>query len=138
MTDPASPQSERYQRGYQLRSETLGPQGEERKRMFDAFHPDLMRYPIEFVFGDILSRPGLDHKTREMITLTLAIGFGVERAIRSHTRDYLNHGGTKEELVELLLQIAAYAGFPRMIQGAYGVMEVFQERGLFQPPTPTV
>ena len=128
--------SERYERGYKLRYETLGEAGEERKRLLDAFHPDLMRYPIEFVFGDILLRPGLDHKTRELITLTLAIGNGIEREVHSHTRGFLNHGGTKEELVELLLQIAAYAGFPRMIAGAYGVMEVFEERGLFQPPKP--
>ena len=129
-------QSERYERGYKLRRETLGEAGEERKRLLDAFHPDLMRYPIEFAFGDVLSRPGLDHKTRELVTLTLAIGNGVEREVLSHTRGFLNHGGTKEELVELLLQIAVYAGFPRMIAGAYGVMEVFEERGLFQPPKP--
>jgi len=128
--------SERYERGYKLRKETLGEAGEERKRLLDAFHPDLMRYPIEVVFGDILQRPGLDQKTRELITLTLAIGNGVEREVLSHTRGFLNHGGTKEELVELLIQIAAYAGFPRMIAGAYGIMEVFEERGLFHPPKP--
>jgi 4-carboxymuconolactone decarboxylase len=112
----------------------MGEQGEERRRAFAAFHPDLMRYPIGFVWGDILQRPGIDTRTRELITLAIAIALGKQREIRSHTRGFLAHGGTKEELVELLLQIAAYAGFPSMIEGAYGVIEVFQEKGLFTPP----
>jgi 4-carboxymuconolactone decarboxylase len=132
----ATKQSAKYKRGDKLRRKTLGNAGEERKRLLEAFHPDLMRYPIEFAFGDVLSRPGLSHKTRELITLALAIGNGVEREVRSHTRGFLNHGGTKKELVELLIQIAVYAGFPRMIAGAYGIIEVFEERGLFHPPKP--
>jgi len=132
----ATKQSEKYKRGDKLRRKTLGNAGEERKRLLEAFHPDLMRYPIEFAFGDVLSRPGLNHKTRELITLALAIGNGVEREVRSHTRGFLNHGGTKKELVELLIQVAVYAGFPRMIAGAYGIIEVFEERGLFHPPKP--
>jgi 4-carboxymuconolactone decarboxylase len=128
--------SQKFIRGNNLRRKTLGEAGEERRRLLEAFHPDLMRYPIEFAFGDVLSRPGLDHKTRELITLALAIGGGVEREVKSHTRGFLNHGGTKKELVELLIQIAVYSGFPRMIAGTYGIIEVFEERGLFKPPKP--
>jgi 4-carboxymuconolactone decarboxylase len=126
--------SEAWQRGQELRYETLGDYGEQRKELFQAFHPELMRFPIEFVFGTILSRPGLDMKTREMITLVIAISTGKLREIRSHTRGFLNAGGTKEEIVEILLQIAPYAGFPTYIEGVYGVLEVFEERGLFTPP----
>jgi 4-carboxymuconolactone decarboxylase len=126
-----------FELGNALRAQTLGDHGEQRRQLLDAFHPDLMRYPIEFVFGDILRRPGLDSKTRELITLALAIGLGRTREIRSHTRGFLNHGGTKEEVVELLIQCAAYAGFPAMIEGAYGVIEVFIERGEFTPPPGT-
>jgi len=132
----AAKKSAQFVRGDRLRRRTLGEAGEERRRLLEAFHPDLMRYPIEFAFGDVLSRPGLDHKTRELITLAVAIAGGVEREVRSHTRGFLNHGGTKQELVELLIQLAVYAGFPRMIAGAYGVIEVFQERGLFRAPKP--
>jgi 4-carboxymuconolactone decarboxylase len=134
MAEPAEDSSEQFKRGHALRTATLGTAGEERRQLMAAFHPDLMRYPIEFVFGDILSRPGLDAKTRELVTLALAIGLGRNLEIRSHTRGFLNHGGTKEELVELLLQCAAYSGFPSMIEGAYGVIEVFIERGEFTPP----
>ena len=126
--------SDRYERGAGLRQATLGEAGEVRRRLFEAFHPDLMRYQMEFVFGEVLARPGLDQKTRELITLALAIGLGRDREIRSHTRGFLNHGGTKEELVELLLQVAVYAGFPAAVNGTYGVIEVFEERGLFEPP----
>ena len=126
--------SEAWQRGQKLRYEALGDYGEQRKELFQAFHPELMRFPIEFVFGTILSRPGLDMKTRELITLVISIATGKLREIRSHTRGYLNAGGTKEEIVEILLQIAPYAGFPTYIEGVYGVLEVFEERGLFTPP----
>jgi 4-carboxymuconolactone decarboxylase len=129
----ADTQDQKYDRGNKLRMETLGPAGQTRKELFDSFDEDLMRYSITFVFGDILSRPGLDAKTRELITLALAIGLGRAREIRSHTRGFLNNGGTKKELVELLLQVAAYAGFPAMVEGAYGVIEVFEERGLMPP-----
>ena len=106
--------SEKYRRGAELRKTTLGPAGEERRQLLSAFHPDLARYPIEFVFGDILSRPGLEQKTRELITLALAIGMGRTREIKSHTRGVLNHGGSKEEIVEVLLQCAAArSGFRR-------------------------
>jgi 4-carboxymuconolactone decarboxylase len=137
--DPSKPweQSEAWKAGHRLRTETLGEYGEERRRLFEAFHPELMRFPIEFVFGTILTRPGLDPKTRELITLTIAIATGKLREIRSHTRGFLNLGGTKEELVELLLQIAPYAGFPTFIEGCYGVIEVFEERGLFTRPGKT-
>lgn len=127
--------SEAWQRGQALRYETLGEYGEERKRLFQSFHPELMRFPIEFVFGTILSRPGLDMKTREMITLVIAISTGKLREIRSHTRGFLNAGGTKEEIVEILLQVAPYAGFPTYIEGVYGVLEVFEERGLWTRPS---
>jgi 4-carboxymuconolactone decarboxylase len=127
--------SDAWKRGQEIRYETLGEYGEERKRLFQSFHPELMRFPIEFVFGTILSRPGLDMKTREMITLVIAISTGKLREIRSHTRGFLNAGGTKEEVVEILLQIAPYAGFPTYIEGVYGVLEVFEERGLWTRPS---
>src|SRR6266508_6464958 len=111
--------SEKYERGGRLRRETLGEPGEARRRLFEAFMPDLVHYQMEFVFGDILSRPGLDQKTRELVTLALAIGLGREREIRSHARGFLNHGGTREELQELILQIAAYCGFPAAVAGTY-------------------
>lgn len=137
MADSERPweRSEAWQRGQDLRYATLGEYGEERKRLFESFHPELMRFPIEFVFGTILTRPGLDTKTRELITLTIAISTGKLREIRSHTRGFLNAGGTKEEIVELLLQIAPYAGFPTYIEGVYGVLEVFEERGLWTRPS---
>ena len=45
--------SERYKRGFKLRLKTLDDAGEDRRLLLEAFHPDLMRYPIEFAFGDI-------------------------------------------------------------------------------------
>jgi 4-carboxymuconolactone decarboxylase len=126
--------SEAYKRGAEIRRQSLGEHGEARRRLFEAFDPLLMKYQMEFVFGEVMCRPGLDMKTRELITLALAIGLGRDREIRSHTRGFLNHGGTKEELVELILQLQVYAGFPAAVNGVYGIMEVFEERGLWKRP----
>jgi 4-carboxymuconolactone decarboxylase len=123
-----------FERGNALRNSALGEPGVRRKALLDALSPDIMRYAIGFVWGDVLQRPGLDQKTRELITLAIAMGLGRSREVRNHTRGFLNHGGTREEVIELLIQVAAYAGFPTMIDAAYGVIDVLEELGQFQRP----
>lgn len=125
---------DKFKRGAELRYSALGDPGERRKELLDALSPDIMRYAITFVWGDVLQRPGLDQKTRELVTLTVAMALGRGREVKNHTRGFLNHGGTKEEVIELLLQIAAYAGFPTMIESTYSVIDALEELGLFDRP----
>ncbi|MGW1991464.1 carboxymuconolactone decarboxylase family protein [Embleya sp. NPDC001921] len=93
--------------------------------------PDLPRLAIEFAWGDIHSRPGLDAARRELVVLgaLIALGGG-EAQIGSHLDSALNAGLLPEELVEAVLQALPYAGFPRVFAAMDVACEVFERRGL--------
>ena len=91
--------------------------------------PDLARYVVEFVFGDIFSRPGLDLKSREIaaVAALTAVG-GAVLPLKSHISGALNVGWSREEVTECILQTAVYAGFPKAVNGVFAAREVFKER----------
>jgi 4-carboxymuconolactone decarboxylase len=121
--------SERYNRGLKKLKE-INKEGAERLiENLDPIAPDLARYVVEFPFGDIFSRPGLDVKTREMITVAALTALGnAEPQLRDHINSALNVGCTKEEIVEIIIQMAVYSGFPAAIRGINVAKSVFQER----------
>jgi 4-carboxymuconolactone decarboxylase len=90
--------------------------------------PELGRFIVEFAYGDIMSRPGLDLRTRELATLAMlgAIG-GCEPQLKVHIRGALNVGCTRTEIVETLLQLAVYAGFPRALNAMDCARQAFAE-----------
>lgn len=83
---------------------------------------------IEFAFGDIDSRPGLDLKSREIavVAALTALGTAVPQ-LKVHIHGALNVGCTREEVVEAFMQRAVYAGFPAAINGLFAAKEVFKE-----------
>lgn len=91
--------------------------------------PDLGRFVIEFAFGDVYARPGLDLVTRELITVAALAAMGsAEPQLKVHMHGFLNVGGTQEQMIEIVTQIAAYAGFPRAINAALAAKEVLAQR----------
>jgi 4-carboxymuconolactone decarboxylase len=89
----------------------------------------LGRYIIEFAFGDIYARPGLDLKLREIATVAALTALGnAQPQLKVHIHGALNVGCTREEVVEVILQMAVYAGFPAALNGVTAAKEVFQER----------
>ena len=89
----------------------------------------LGRYIIEYGFGDIYSRPGLDLKTREMVTVAMCTTLGtVAPQLGVHIHGLLNVGGTETEVVEIITQMAGYAGFPAALNGITVARNVFAER----------
>ena len=91
--------------------------------------PDLYRYIIGFAFGDVISRPGLDLKTREIVTVSALSAMGnAQPQLRVHLNAALNAGCSRAELVELIMQIAVYAGIPASLNALYLAKEVFAER----------
>lgn len=91
--------------------------------------PDMARYVAEFAYGEIYSRPGLDLKTRELITIASVTTLGgAETQLKSHIHGALNVGCTPREIIEVIIQMAVYAGFPKSLNGLYSADEVFQER----------
>jgi len=91
--------------------------------------PDFARYVIEFPFGDIYSRPGLDLKSREIAVVAALTALGnAAPQLKVHIHGALNVGCSRQEVVEIIMQMAVYAGFPAAVNGLFAAKEVFQER----------
>jgi 4-carboxymuconolactone decarboxylase len=104
-------------------------------RPLEPFLPDLSQMVVEHVFGDVLSRPGLDLKQREIAIVAALTALGsVRPALKFHIHGMLNVGCTPQEVVETILNAIVYAGFPAAQDGMTIAREVFKERNLdFQP-----
>ena len=89
--------------------------------------PDFGRYLIEFPFGDLYSRPGADLKTREIAAVAALAALGTAPSqLRAHIHGALHVGCLREEIVEVLMQTAIYAGFPAALNGLAVANEVFR------------
>jgi 4-carboxymuconolactone decarboxylase len=91
--------------------------------------PDLSEWIISFSYGDVLSRTKLDLKTRQLATVAALPAMGTaEPQLKVHINGALNVGCKKEEIIEVILQMAVYAGFPAAINGVYASQEVFKNK----------
>ena len=120
---------ERYARGLDKLREIDGAAGERVIAALADIAPEFARYLIEFPFGDIYSRPQLDLKSREIAVVAALTALGnATPQLKVHLHGALNVGCTREEIVEVLMQMAVYAGFPAALNGLFAAKEVFAER----------
>ena len=129
--------SQRFERGWAKLKEIDGEAGEKVIESLEDIAPDLGRYIIEYPFGDVYSRKELDLKSREIATVSAltAIGNAVPQ-LKVHINGALNVGCSRAEIVEIMIQMSVYAGFPAALNGIFAAKEVFQERdkkGLSDP-----
>jgi 4-carboxymuconolactone decarboxylase len=103
----------RYDDGMEVRREVLGPEHVDRATA-DAtdLTRDFQQLITEYAWGTIWSRPGLDRRTRSLITLTALVARGHHDELALHLRAALRNGVTVEEIKETLLQSAIYCGVP--------------------------
>lgn len=88
--------------------------------------PDFANYLFEYPFGDIYSRPGLDLRAREIATIAALTAMGnAAPQLKVHIEAGLNVGLRREEIVEILMQMSVYAGFPAALNGLFAAQEVF-------------
>ncbi|RDJ23309.1 carboxymuconolactone decarboxylase family protein [Bosea caraganae] len=131
MTLPRTNEHERFERGLRALSEIDGHAGEKVVAQLADIAPDFARYLIEFPFGDIYSRPGLDLRSREIATIAALAALGnAAPQLKVHIEAGLNVGLSRDEIVEILIQMAVYAGFPAALNGLFAAKEVFAARGL--------
>lgn len=125
-------QSERYQRGAKKLEELMaGHTNSETQELLGKVNkvsPDVSRYAREFIMGDILSRPGLDTKTREMLNVAVLTAIQAPVELKLHINFALNVGVTREEISEIITQQVVYVGFPKAISGLHIAADVFEER----------
>ncbi|WP_432454409.1 MULTISPECIES: carboxymuconolactone decarboxylase family protein [unclassified Agarivorans] len=117
----------RYQIGLEQLSKIDGEAGHQVIESLKDICPDLARYTIEYPFGDIYSRPGLDLKSREIATVAALTAMGnCQPQLKVHLQAALNVGCSEAELKEVILQMSVYAGFPAALNGMFALKEILQ------------
>jgi 4-carboxymuconolactone decarboxylase len=116
----------RYERGLAKLQEVDGEGGVKVVESLADIAPDFGRLVIEFPFGDIYSRPGLDLRSREIAVVAALTAMGnAAPQLKVHIQAALNVGVTRTEVVEIIMQMAVYAGFPAALNGLTAAREVF-------------
>jgi 4-carboxymuconolactone decarboxylase len=121
-------ESSARERGLALLDEMLGRERAKATReAWLALAPDFERYVVEFLSGEIWSRPRLERKIKSLCTITALAALGRHQGLELNIRMALNNGASREEIIEALLHIAPYAGFPACWEGLVIADRVFKE-----------
>jgi 4-carboxymuconolactone decarboxylase len=122
--------SQARKRGLKLIEEMLGQErAEQIRQAWTALSPDFERYVVEFLAGEVWSRPGLDRKIKSLCTIAALAALGRSQGLELNIRMALRNGASQQEIIETLLHIAPYAGFPACWEGLTIAYKVFHEEG---------
>ena len=138
--DQVPSDAERLRRGQKALDGISQSSGQSVVSSFDEIAPDLGRYILEFPYGEVFSRPGLDLKSRELATVAAltATGRTVDGTpLAVHVNAALNVGASPREVTEVIFQMIPYAGFPRVEKAIAAADKVFAERRLTLAPQTT-
>lgn len=118
----------KYEQGLKKLEEISPGAAARTKASLDDIAPDMVKYLMEFVFGEIACRPGLDMRAREITAVASLATLGTApNQLKVHIKGALTCGCTREEIVEVLMQVLVYAGFPAALTGLRLAKEVFKE-----------
>ncbi|HHG9065671.1 TPA: carboxymuconolactone decarboxylase family protein [Citrobacter freundii] len=119
-------ESERFITGQKMLQQVDGKGGDAVIESLQDIAPDFARYLLEFPFGDIYARPGLDLRSQEIATVAALTAMGnAAPQLKVHIGAALHVGLTQNEIVEVIMQMAVYAGFPAALNGLFAAKEVF-------------
>jgi 4-carboxymuconolactone decarboxylase len=124
--------ADRLERGHATLAKTSGSSGDAVVRSFDDVAPDLGRMIVEHSYGEVFSRSGIDMKSRELSACAALAAVGsatTEIPLRVHINAALNVGATREEILETLVNLTAYSGYPATQQAVRIAAEEFSKRG---------
>ena len=117
-----------YERGMDVRSAVLGKAHVERaKSRITPFTEDFQTFITEYAWGAIWTRPGLDRHARSMLTIGMLAALGRTDELRLHIRATANTGVTRDEIKEILMQVAVYAGVPAANSAFHHAQEILAE-----------
>jgi len=123
--------TDRYEKGMEILNITNKNKIQEVFKELEDIAPDLGRLIVEFPYSEIYTRDGLDLKTRELATVAALTAMGnAEPQLKDHINAALNVENTPKEIIEVIIQMSVYAGFPAAINGVRAAKEVFKKRGL--------
>ena len=120
----------RYEKGKEVIEAIQERSIEEIFKDLEDVAPDMSRFVVEFPYSEIYTRSEVDLKTRELCTVAALTVLGTVPQLKDHLGGALNVGNSPTEIVEIILQMSAYCGFPKSINGLVAAKEVFKERNL--------
>jgi 4-carboxymuconolactone decarboxylase len=133
----AQPTYDRHARGMTALNTITGDGAGKMVESLRDIAPELAEWVTDFAYGDVVARPQLPLTTRELATVAALTALGnAQPQLKAHIKGALNAGCTPREIVEVIMQMAVYAGFPAAINGILAAKEVFAERGIKLEPTP--
>jgi 4-carboxymuconolactone decarboxylase len=125
------PRDDRYEKGLATLDAISASSGRAMLEQLRTVAPALADWAVEFGYGDVVSRPGLDLRSRQLATVAALTALGTAAPqLRAHLHGALNVGCTPTEIVEVIQQMAVFAGFPAAINGIAAAREVFESRGV--------
>jgi len=117
-----------YERGMEVRTAVLGKAHVERaKSRMTPFTEEFQGFITEYAWGAIWTRPGLDRKARSILTIGMLAALGRTDELRLHIRATRNTGVSRDEIKEILMQVAVYAGVPAANSAFHHAQEVLAE-----------
>jgi 4-carboxymuconolactone decarboxylase len=123
--------TEMYDRGLKVRREVLGADYVDRQiASADDFNRPLQNLVTEYCWGAIWNRPGLDRRTRSMLNLAMLSALNRHHEFKAHVKGAVKNGVTKQEITEVLLQVAIYCGVPAGVEHFRLAREAFKEAGI--------
>jgi 4-carboxymuconolactone decarboxylase len=121
---------DRHEAGLKTRREVLGAGYVDKSTAaVDDFNREFTELLNTYCWNDVWNRPGLDRKTRSMLNLAMLSALGKEHELKLHLNGALNNGLGKDQIKEVLLQVAIYCGVPAAVVAFRCAREVFKERG---------
>jgi 4-carboxymuconolactone decarboxylase len=118
-----------YERGMRVRREVLGDEHVDRaEARKDEFTEDFQEFITRYAWGEIWDRPGLPRRERSVATLAVLVALRAENEIAMHVRAALRNGVTPEEIKEVILHTALYAGLPAANAAFAIAQETLSER----------
>ena len=119
--------TKRFDKGSEIIKELYGDFGGAFFDDLEDIAPEFGRFIVEFSYGDVFSRPGLDMRTRELAIISALTALGTaERQLKAHVLGALKAGASREEIVETIMQVAVYAGFPAGFNALMVAKNAFQ------------
>jgi 4-carboxymuconolactone decarboxylase len=118
-----------FQAGIETRTQVMGPEFVDRAfgNATDYTLP-MQEFITRNAWGNVWQRPGLDLKTRSLVTVAMLAALGKQQELKGHVRGALNNGATPEELREVMLHATVYCGFPTAIEAFRSVTEVVESK----------
>jgi len=120
--------NKRFNRGQATLASIHGHVGEGVMRTLQDVAPDFARMIVEFAYGDVYARGVLSPKERQIATLSSLVTLGhAPTELKAHIQGALNVGCTRQEVVEVIMHMAVYAGFPAALNGLLVAKGLFEE-----------